>query len=244
MKSTIRRATSLREDDIRELWRFRLELVRLKPTVGPEQDFAAFADDFRWPGFVWILRDRGRVAGFFLQRGVPMRWAGRPILCLLPEYGFVAPHLRGRPIVPLAALLITLLCIGRHPLRPRYVAASTYPPGYVAFRRAIRPFWTVGAPDLPPRERDLLLHLGARVSGDKFRPEDGTVDMRTIPIVTREPGESGDPESRRLYAAYAAANPEWRAGRGLFFLFPLGAAQIARVVVHAGERLFARRRGG
>jgi hypothetical protein len=237
VRSSFRRAPSLSEEEIRALWRFRLEQIRLKPTVSEAQDLAAFTADFRWPGWVWILREGERVVGFFLQRGEAMEFRGRRLLCLLPEYGFLAPHLRGHPLLPVACVIVTLLSLGRHPLRPKYVAASTYPPGYIAFRRAVRPFWTLGSADLPAWERQLLLHLGARVSGAKFRAEDGTVDMRTIPI-PREPGNHGD--SRSLYGEYAAANPRWREGRGLFFLFPLDAGLLGRVVLHGVERLLRR----
>lgn len=239
LRSSFRRASALGDEDLRALWRFRLSLINLKPTLTPEQDFAAFAKDFRWPGFVWILREDERVVGFFLQRGEPLTFRGRRLLCLLPEYGFLAPHLRGHPVLPVASVLITVLALARHPLRPKYVAASTYPPGYIAFRRVIRPFWTLGSTDLPAFERALLLHLGQRVSGVSFRAEDGTVNMRTLPIAQREPGEGGSEDSSRLYADYAAANPAWRQGRGLFFLFPLDACLLARVVLHGAER-FAR----
>jgi hypothetical protein len=242
VRSSLRRAASLTQDELRALWHFRLRLICLKPSVTPEQDFAAFAADFRGSGFVWILREAGEVAGFFLQRGVPLWFEGRRLLCLLPEYGFLAPHLRGHPVLPVASAAITLLSLLRHPLRPKYVAASTYPPGYIAFRKVIRPFWTLRDPALPPFERALLLHLGARVSGEKFRPEDGTVQMRTIPIAQRQDGDPGSAEASRLYADYAAANPGWREGRGLFFLFPLDARLLGRVVLHGAERLLRGRR--
>lgn len=235
LRSSFRRATTLSDEELRALWRFRLSLINLKPTIPPEQDFAAFAKDFRWPGFVWILREDERVVGFFLQRGEPLTFRGRRLLCLLPEYGFLAPHLRGHPVLPVASVLITVLALARHPLRPKYVAASTYPPGYIAFRRVIRPFWTVGSVDLPPFERALLQHLGERVSGASFRAADGTVNMRTLPIAPEEPASRDD--SRRLYADYEAANAEWRLGRGLFFLFPLDARLLVRVVLHGAERL-------
>jgi hypothetical protein len=233
MRSTFRRARSLREDEVRALWRLRLQLIDLKPTVSPEQDFEAFAKDFQWPGWVWIGWDGDRVGGFFLQRGVPVTWRGRELLCLLPEYGFVAPHLRGGAVLPVAAVVITALSAARHPLRPKYVAASTYPPGYIAFRRAVSPFWTLSDPALPDWERSLLLHLGERVSGVSFRPSTGTVTMRTVPFAGRSPrGEDG----RALFAAYEGANPEWREGVGLFFLFPVSAGSLAKVVLHAAER--------
>jgi hypothetical protein len=242
VKSTFRRATSLTEEELRALWRFRLGLINLKPTIPPEEDFAAFAADFQTQGFAWILREDERVAGFFLQRALPLDWEGRRLLCLLPEYGFLAPHLRGHPILPLATLYTTLLCVGDDPLRARYVAASAYPPAYIAFRRVFRVFWTLRDPDLPPWERGLLLHLAERLAGEKLRREDGTVEMRTIPIVAREPGSAGSADSRQLYEDYVAANPDWRGGRGLFFLMPLDGGQLARVLLHAGERILRRRR--
>lgn len=238
MKSSFRRATSLDETELRALWRMRLSLINLKPTVTEEQDFAAFAADFQWPGFVWILQDQGRILGFFLQRGVPVLWQNRRLFCLLPEYGFLARELRGHPVLPLASLAITLLTVARHPLLPAYVAASTYPPGYIAFRRTIRPFWTLHAPDLPEWERGLLKHLGARIAGDRFRPEDGTVLMRTLPIVQHAEGRADHADSRRLYQDYVSANPDWKEGRGLFFLFPLDARVLSRVALHAVERLW------
>lgn len=232
-RSSIHRTASLTDREIEALWRFRLTLIDLKPTVTPEQDLAAFTKDFRWPGFVWILREGTEVAGFFLQRGVPLTWEGEELLCLLPEYGFLAPHLRGSPIVPLAAAALTALTVARYPLRRKFLAASTYPPGYIAFRKAVRPFWTLRDPELPAWERGLLLHLAERVAGASFRPEDGTVQMRTIPFTDRTPTSD---ESRRLYADYVAANPTWQEGRGLFFLFPVSAGLLVRVMTHALER--------
>lgn len=237
LRNVIRRATSLTDDELRALWRFRLTLVQLKPTVTPERDFEVFSGDFAWPGWVWILYEQDgaerRVAGFFLQRGTPLTFEGEELLCLLPEYGFLAPHLRGHPVLPLGTVAVTLLSLARHPLRRKYVAASTYPPGYIAFRRAIRPFWTVHEPDLPARERRLLHHLAARVSPTSFRPDDGTVTMRTVPYVD-PPGKNAD--SRRLFSTYEAQNPHWREGRGLFFLFPLSARTLGHVLWHTVER--------
>lgn len=242
MKSSFRQASSLSQEELRALWRFRLTLVNLKPTVTQEQDFAAFARDFQWQGYVWILHEHAQVVGFFLQRGVPMVWRGRKLLCLLPEYGFLAPHLRGHPVLPMGCVVVTLLSMLRQPLRDKYVAASTYPPGYIAFRRAISPFWTLQDPQLPQWERSLLLHLAERLAGDKFRTTDGTVQMRTTPIVQRRQraGAAADTDSDRLLAAYEAENPEWQSGRGLFFLFPLDAALIGRVVLHAADRFLSK----
>jgi hypothetical protein len=242
VKSSFHRTASLSDQEIRELWKFRLSLVNLKPTVSPEQDLAAFTADLRWPGWVWILRDQGQVAGMFLQRAEPIDFGGRRLLAMMPEYGFLAPHLRGHPVLPLASLTLTMLAIGRHQRLPWFVAASTYPPGFIAFRRALRPFWHLRSPDLPPRERELLLHLGRRISGEKFDENGGTVEMRTRPIVTRDPATSSHADARAIHAEYQAANPAWREGRGLFFLFPLGAGQIARVLGHATERLLRRER--
>lgn len=239
MRSSFRRTTSLTDDEVRALWRFRLTLVDLKPTVSQEQDYASFSKDLRWPGWVWILRDEGEVAGFFLQRGVPLEWDGRALLCLLPEYGFLAPHLRGHPVLPLASAAITVLSLGAHPLRPKYVAASTYPPGYIAFRRVIEPFWTLHDPTLPAWEKGLLQHLASRVSASSYDPETGVVTMRTIPRVDREPAA---PDSRALWDDYARANPRWREGYGLFFMFPLDAGLLARVALHGLQRAVVGRR--
>lgn len=236
-RSTFRRTASLSDGEIEALWRFRLTLIDLKPEVSPAQDLAAFTADLRWPGWVWILLEGTDVVGFFLQRGVPLTFGGRDLLCLLPEYGFLAPHLRGSPIVPLASAALTALAVARYPLRPKYLAASTYPPGYIAFRRAVRPLWTLHDPTLPDWERGLLLHLAERVAGGSFRAEDGTVRMRTIPFSGREPASE---ESRRLYADYVAANPTWKEGRGLFFMFPVSAGVLTRTMAHAIERWLRR----
>lgn len=241
LRSTFRRAAEVSDDELRELWRFRLQHVTLKPTVTPERDWESFSADFRWPGWVWILRDHGAVAGFFLQRGVPMTFEGRALLCLLPEYGFLAKHLRGHPVLPLGSLAITLACVARHPLRSKWVAASTYPPGYIAFRRVIAPFYTLRDPSLPAWEKRLLLHLAEKVSGASFDGDEGTVTMRTVPFVEREPSPDDASDSARLYRDYAAANPQWRLGRGLFFLFPLSARTLGRVLWHGVERTL---RGG
>lgn len=233
MRSHFRRSQTLTEPELRALWRLRLSLISLKPTVSEEQDFLAFQKDFAWPGWVWSLHDGDAVVGFFLQRGAPITYDGQKILALLPEYGFLAPAHRGRPVVPLASVVITALVMLAAPLATKVVAASTYPPGYVAFRQVIRPFWTLGAPGLPAWERGLLLQLAERVSGASFEPKDGTVTMRTLPFPPKAPGSD---ETRRLYADYVAENPRWREGRGLFFMFPVSAWVLARVVLHAGRR--------
>ena len=233
MRSRFRRAQTLTEADLRALWRLRLSLIALKPTVSEDQDFLAFQKDFDWPGWVWSLHDGESVVGFFLQRGVKVTYDGQELLALLPEYGFLAPSHRGRPVVPLASVVITALVMLIAPRSPKVVAASTYPPGYVAFRQVIRPFWTLGAPGLPAWERGLLLQLAEQVSGASFEPKDGTVTMRTLPF---PPKEAQSDETRRLYADYVAENPRWREGRGLFFMFPVSAWVLARVVLHAGRR--------
>lgn len=233
MKSSYRRASTLGEAELRELWRFRLTHVELKPTVSPEEDFAAFAADFDRPGWAWILRDGGRVVGFFLQRAEAIDFEGRRILAMLPEYGFLAAHLRGRPVLPTACLVASALAIGRHQGLPKYVAGSVYPPSYIAFRRAMPRFWSVNDPRAPAAERRLMLELGRRASGAKFDPVRGVVEMRTRPLAR---AESASAESRRIYDDYVAANPEWSAGWGLFVMFPLDARQVARVMLHAVER--------
>ena len=124
MKLSFHRSTSLSTQTLRELWRLRLSLVHLKSTVSHDDDFEAFVGDFRWTGYVWILRDGGEAVGFFLQRGMPMDFEGKKLLCFLPEYGFAAPRVHGHPILPLASLAITLPSYLRHPLRDKYVAAS------------------------------------------------------------------------------------------------------------------------
>lgn len=238
MRSRFRRSQTLPEPELRALWRLRLSLISLKPTVSEEQDFLAFQKDFQWPGWVWSLHDGDAVVGFFLQRGVRVSYEGQALLALLPEYGFLAPAYRGRPVVPLASVVITTLVMLAAPHLPKVVAASTYPPGYVAFRQVIRPFWTLGAPGLPAWERGLLLLLADRVSGASFEPSDGTVTMRTLPFPPQAPRTD---ETRELYEAYVAENPRWREGRGLFFMFPVSVWVLVKVVLHAGRRWLKRR---
>lgn len=97
MRLRLHRSTSLSQATLRELWRLRMSLIRLKPSVSHDDDFAAFAADFGWHGYVWILRDAGEVVGFFLQRARPIDFQGRKLLCFLPDYGFAAPRIHGHP---------------------------------------------------------------------------------------------------------------------------------------------------
>lgn len=224
MRSTFRRAASLSESQLRALWRLRRSLIDIKPSVDPEADFAAFAEDFSW-GIVWTLWEGADVVGFFLQRGLPLTWRGRRVLCLTPEYGFTAPHVRGRPELPAAVTLMTVACVLRYPLRPTYLAGAAYPPSFISLVRAIPPVWTVGDPDVPDWERSLLDHLGERIAKSHYRAADGTVFMRTLPTSRATPTT---PEGRRLFEAYEQANPEWREGRGLFLLCPVTVGTLLR----------------
>jgi hypothetical protein len=230
--SSFRRTASLSVADVRALWRFRLTLIDLKPTVTPEQDWEAFAEDFRWPGWVWRLFDGDALVGCFLQRAVPVSFEGEEILCLIPEYGFLAPEVRGGPIVPLASAALTALAIAAYPLRRKFLVGIAYPPSFIAFRRAVRPMWHAGSPDLPPWEGRLMGHLAERFAGKGGRG-DGTVAMRTLPRVGPAPRSA---DGREIYAEYLAANPDWSQGNGLFFMHPLDAGLLGRVMWHGVER--------
>ncbi len=236
MRSTFRRASTLTEAELRALWRLRGSLIDLKPSVSPEEDFAAFAEDFRW-GIVWILKEGDQVGGFFLQRALPMTWRGREILCLAPEYGFMARHLRGTSILPAATVLMTAACVARHPLRPKYLVGAAYPPSFISMERAVPPIWSLRDPTLPDWERGLLEHLGERIGKSHFSAEDGTVFMRTLPRT--EPGPRSE-EGRALFEKYERANPEWRRGRGLFIMCPMSAGTLARAMRHAADRRWKR----
>lgn len=95
----------LREPELREMWRLRLEVMALKDGVDPEQDFRRFAATCRQARIVVQLRDgaavlRGMSVWIFETR----RWQGRSVLELLPEYWMLHPRWRGDSTATLVGL--------------------------------------------------------------------------------------------------------------------------------------------
>lgn len=221
INSRLRSPRSLTPDELRALWRLRLGQLSLKPDISRERDFERFVGDYQHDGLVWLLYEGGEIVGTYLQRTKRLEHDGRRVLALAPEYVFMAPHLRGHPILLAAVIALTVLPILRHPLRRPYASGCVYPSAYIAWRRLVAPCWSLGDPDVTDPQRALVARIGSFIWGDAWAP-DGTVSFRTLPRPTTPRSRTG----RAILASYEAMNPDWRSGRALFFLTPLGPATV------------------
>lgn len=233
-RSSIRRTPRLDEAALRELWRFRLGMIDLKDGVTEEVDFEKFCADFSKGDHVWTVRNRsGALVLTMMLTAERVRLAGREVLMLVPEYGFVAPEARSGPLVPLAMLTLVLLALAEHRSTGAWFTSGTYPSSYISWAKGIAPMWTVQSADLSAADRELLLAMGRHIAGDAFRESDGTIDLRTRPRPTPEPRSA---EGRRHFAHYETCNPDWREGRALLFTHPFDLRDVPSALWRAATR--------
>ena len=235
--SRLRRPRSLSAAELRELWALRMSQLQLQPDVDEAADFKRFVADYQHPGIVWVLRQRGRVVGTYLQRILLTEHRGQRRIVLAPDYVFMAEHLRGHPVLLLAVIALTLLPLLRHPWRRAVATGGVYPSAYIAWARLVQPCWSLGDPRLTDEQRALVADLGPKLWGEAWIG-DGTLRFRTVPTPSSPRSERG----RALLALYESVNPSWRAGRALFFVTPLGLGTVWGGVSRSARASFAARR--
>lgn len=230
--------SSLSDDDVRELWRFRLRFMDLKPSVDPEEDYASFADFVRRADVAWVLLDGAAIAAISFYRNEVIEHAGRRYHVLFGEYGFAA--LRGDPRMVLAILWLFVQPLVRGRGRAVYYFGFAYPHSYLSLARASSHVWLLGDEAMPTRERAIADALGRRLGGERWDPVRRRYDFPTLPreAVPR----ASAPHRARLLAHYERLNPEWREGQGLLLLNRLDAGTIPHALRAALRRIGGHRR--
>lgn len=230
----IRKPRALSREELRALWSFRLEQINLRSDISEEEDFEAFVRDFDVDGRVWYLLERGKPVGMYLQAVRLVEHEGRRLVVGAPDYVFMARHLRRHPALAFGVAWLTIWPMLRHPFRHPIMTGGVYPSSYIGWRRMVERCFSLGDPALSSSERALVARLGPLIWGEAW-VGDGTLRFRTIPEASRP----RSPLGLQLFEAYESMNPEWRTGRALFFVSPMGVGDVA---IGLQRALFSKRR--
>ena len=216
---------TLDEDEVRALWRLRTSLLRLKPEVDPERDFANFR---RFVDAAWVTRvldrdDRPRV--MLCHQRFDGELDGQRYRLALFEYGFNDASLRGHPSVAFAFGQALLACRSWRPGVRDYFVGVGYPRSAVLVTRAVPDLRLSFDPSLDPLERHLVRRAIEQLGPDKF-DERGVAEFPTLPdpICPRWRAKHADVPILR---AFEAEVPNWMEGRGATLIGRLDGTMLA-----------------
>ncbi|WP_428262033.1 hypothetical protein [Haliangium sp.] len=226
----------LGDDELRAMWRFRLEYAPLRAEVDPDDDFRRFVARCRESRTVMrCFDDAGRLGALLTVLFRDGRGAAGAYRCALPEYGFVHPALRGHPTVMVGWLRMLAPVLVPRPGRALFLAGSAYLPSYVNLSRYAPPVWSVH--DAPAPARQVLDELIAALPPERWDAARGVARMPTQPV---DPGPVWHSRHAAApgYQRYLARCPDWREGYSLLVVCPAGPRLLAR----AGVGLMRRHR--
>jgi hypothetical protein len=226
---------ALDELAIRELWSFRLSIMRLKPHVPPEKDFAKFAGLCRQARHVMRLRDSsGRMGGSLMVLAYDGRFQSERYRLVVLEYGFLIPELRGRAIAAWAWAR-SLLPVLHPPGLRVFLGGVGYPTGTLALDRLLGPLWLYGEPQLSSREAQVLEQVVEHVAGDGWDPVTQQVEMNTLPPVPSAAWYARS-ERRSLYHRYLERCPRWQEGRTVPCVCEYSSWKVVQVLLGVARR--------
>lgn len=231
---------TLGEDELRALWRFRIGLVPLKPSTDPDTDFARFSRRCRASQYVLRYRDpEGQLRGMGVAQFRHERWRDERYLVVLPEYGFLDPAYRRDPEVLLGFLSLFVRLLAQARGRPIYGFAIGYLQGFVSIDAMTSPLWTLGDPDVPPLERDLLERGMQEIAGEAW---DRSTHRISLPTLPRDPSPAwwaamgSDPAVVR----YLSLCPDWLEGKAIGFAGRGDLAALVRIATRWVRRRLRR----
>lgn len=231
---------SLSDADIRQLWRFRLRYVDLKPEVDPRDDLASYAAFVRKSSYAWISLDRGALIGTAMHHTGQVEFAGETRRYVQSDYGFIAR--RGRAAAMLSQAYVYTRAYLAAPRAPTFVVGFVYPHSYLVYAGTLRDCWLLGDTGLPAAERPFVEHLARALGGARWDPQRSRCSFPTRPRELR-PATSARGRADAL-ARYEALCPDWPAGHGLFFVAPVHLHAFITAARSLVERFrHARRRG-
>ena len=235
-RSTHVPGSSLTEEALRAMWRFRLGIFELKPTCDPEADWRAFADYCRQSQIVTRLFDSaGALQGMVVMRWQTKNHGGKPYTVLLPEFMFLTPAARQRTILPRMYAEVTARCVPVLLSGPTYLAGFGYPSGFLSADRLVGRMHFRDEPHgdaLVAHIFDTLVTL----AGDRWIAERAVKDMPTLPRTLTARWATAQGRHPR-FNDYIARCPDWAEG----YTLPL----VGRVTLQGAfarlTRRFARR---
>lgn len=213
-KVSLTDGTALDEPAIRELWSFRLSIMRLKPHVDPEKDFAKFAAHCRQGRRVLRLRnERGQLCGSIVPLVYDGSFQGERYRFLVPEYFYLAPEARGSAVGPWAwGRCLVPLAPGRGVRF--FLGGAGYPTAALTLDRVLGSVWLYGDTAVPPLEAHLLDWISEHLGGSGWDARSGQIDMGTLPPAPSE-GWLARSQQREVYRRYVERCPRWQEGRTL-----------------------------
>lgn len=148
-----------------------------------------------------------------------------------------ADETRGQSHVQRLGFRYFLRAKARHPLRPVYLAYTTFSwRTYLMLARNFARSWPRREQSLPEREGALYRQLGARLLGERFEPDTGLVrnlDRRLRADIAALPEMlANDPDAR----FFVERNPGYASGDAVLCLAPLDARNWWSVARRASRR--------
>jgi len=211
-KVSLTDGAALDEPAIRELWSFRLSIMRLKPHVSPEKDFAKFASHCREARRVMRLRDgSGQLGGSLVPLVHDWSSQSERFRLVIPEYAYLVPELRGRAVASWAWARSVFPLLYPPGVRV-FLGGMGYPTGVLALDSSMGPVWLYGEPQVPAQAAQVLEWIVSQLAGGSWDPVSQQVDMNTLPS---QPTEAWLARSQRreLYRRYVERCPRWQEGR-------------------------------
>jgi hypothetical protein len=234
-KVSITGGAELDEPAIRELWSFRLSIMRLKPHVPPEEDFAKFASLCRQARRVLRLRDsQGRLGNSLVPLVYDASFQSERFRLVIPEYIYAVPELRGRAVATWAWARSMVPLLYAPGVRV-FLGGIGYPTGVLALDRFMGPLWLYGEPQAPAQARQVLEWIVSNVAGESWDPVSQQVDMNTIPSQPTEAWRARS-QRRELYRRYVERCPWWQEGRTVPCVCEYSTGKILKAVLWAARR--------
>lgn len=213
----------------RQMWQLRLQNIRLRPEVDPEDDYAAFAAYFHGGATAVTFWDAaGALQGFHGWSLTQREVLGQRFSRVVAEYAFFNQGHRGGPELVLAALRLATPLLLRDRRRRKVVVGVAYPGTYVSARLMAARLVSLRGPEITPAERLLLEEFAAEHGGAGFDRAAGVVRMRTVPIL--QDRTSRRAPVRAALAEFEQLNPRWREGYGLPILIDLSWSAAGRAI--------------
>jgi hypothetical protein len=232
LRPTITRPSELSEAQIRAMWRLRLSLLPLKPTVDAERDFDNFARFVAQAHVGRIVDGRGRPHAMFCYQIEDGTFAGLRYRMAAFEYGFVSMAARGHPSVALVYLRLLLGCRSFVPGVRNYFIGCGYPRSFVLLDRGLPNLRFDGEPELDALDRHLIDRFITQHIGEKYDPARKRAVLPTLPQPL-DPSYRARHRDDPILRRYEQRVPDWEQGHGLIGISRLdgGHAKLVREAV-------------
>lgn len=213
-KTHLTDGAALDEPAIRELWEFQMSLLRLKPRVSPEEELERFTADCRRARRVLRIRDgSGRLCGSVVPLVYEGSFESERFRLVVPEYIYLAPHLRGRAAISWAWTRCLMPLMFPRGARV-FVGGIGFPAGTLLLERFGGHVWLYGDPGVPPLAAHVLEQTLGYLADGGWDPDSRQVDTAVIPPKPTEAWLARS-QKRELYRRYVERCPRWQEGWAL-----------------------------